>query len=364
MGFAISLKPVLITGLTASGKSSLAIALARGLEGADGRSSLVINADASQVYRGLETLTAQPSATEQAGVVHRLFGFVPPQEAYSVGRWLADVEGVLREDCAEDCTAEGGARPIFCGGSGLYFRALTEGLAEVPEVASEVRARLEARLEEIGVAAFYEELRELDAQEAARLADKNPRRLLRAREVLEATGKPLHFWWEKQAPPLINRALWVVLLPDLEALEAAIAKRAPYLVGKAGQEEVRALKEQNADLDSLPSYRALGVAEVEQVLDGTLSEEQAAESLVLRTRQYARRQRVWWQKHLPSAVGAIGTTGGQDTGGQGGQDMGGQGSQDIGGQGAHRVLVLHRRFGGESAVVEQVFAAIRALEGV
>ena len=108
------------------------------------------------------------------------------------------------------------------------------------------------------------------------------------------------------------------------------------------------------------------------MLDGTLSEEQAAESLVLRTRQYARRQRVWWQKHLPSAVGAIGTTGGQDTGGQGGQDMGGQGrqdigeqgGQDIGGQGGHRVLVLHRRFGGESAVVEQVFAAIRALEGV
>ena len=238
MGFAISLNAVLITGLTASGKSALAIALARALEGVGGRNRLVLNADASQVYRGLETLTAQPDAEERAGVVHRLFGFVPPQEAYSVGRWLADVEQVLREDCLP----EDGAEPIFCGGSGLYLRVLTEGLAEVPEVASEVRVRLEARLEEIGVSAFYEELRELDTQEAARLADKNPRRLLRSREVLEATGKPLHYWWKKDSTPLIHRALWVVLLPDLQELELAIAQRAPYLVGTAGQEEVRTLK--------------------------------------------------------------------------------------------------------------------------
>ncbi len=326
MGFAISLNAVLITGLTASGKSALAIALARTLEGVGGRNRLVLNADASQVYRGLETLTAQPDAEERAGVVHRLFGFVPPQEAYSVGRWLADVEQVLREDCLP----EDGAEPIFCGGSGLYLRVLTEGLAEVPEVASEVRVRLEARLEEIGVSAFYEELRELDTQEAARLADKNPRRLLRSREVLEATGKPLHYWWKKDSTPLIHRALWVVLLPDLQELELAIAQRAPYLVGTAGQEEVRTLKKQNADLNSLPSYKALGVAEVEQVLNGTLSEEQAAEALALRTRQYARRQRVWWQKHLPSGTD-------------------GQGRHK-----GHRVLVLSQRFKGESAVVEQI----------
>ena len=284
MGLAISLNAVLITGLTASGKSALAMALARAY-GAQGARAVVINADASQVYRGLENLTAQPSVVEQAGVAHRLFGFVAPQEAYSVGRWLGDVEKVLRE--------EEEAIPIFCGGSGLYLRALTEGLAEVPEIPVAVRQDLEAHLKKVGVADFYEELKQLDAQEAERLDDKNPRRLLRSREVLEFTGKPLHIWWAMaESPPLVQKALWVALLPSLEELEPAITKRAPSLVGKAGQEEVRKLKASNADLQALPAYRALGVAEVEQVLDGSFTEQQAAESLIVRTRQYARRQRV------------------------------------------------------------------------
>ena len=319
------LPAVCIAGATASGKSRLALALASALE-AQGRPAAIVNADALQVYRGLERLTDQPGPGAQRQARHELYGFLSPAEPSSAARWLAAAARVLAA-----CRAEG-RLPVFCGGTGLYFQALTRGLAPVPPVEADRRARLEARLAALGKAAFHAELAALDAAEAARVGPHNTARMVRARAVLEATGRPLPWWWARQregqeegegadAGPspggggaLVRPLLQVVLLPPAEALRAPILARAQSVLGREGLEEARRLLAGDGDGAEQgegagqgggrpPAAKALGVAEAEAVLAGRLAPNEAAEQLAARTRRYARRQRTWARSRLLDGPG-------------------------------------------------------------
>ena len=226
---------VLIAGPTASGKSQAALALAEAIGG------VVINADSMQVYAEAPVLTAQPSAASRTRVPHLLYGHVSVQEAYSVGRWRQDAIAALGAARAM------GLVPIFTGGTGLYFTALTQGLAEVPPIPPALRAQARALLEKIGVAALHDELARKDPKTASRLRPTDPQRNLRAYEVFEATGRPLADWQEQGAAPVLEGmrlARFVLDLPRPD-LRARIATRFEAmvenggLVGSAGVENPR-----------------------------------------------------------------------------------------------------------------------------
>src|SRR6185437_5947589 len=212
---AMKFDAVLIAGPTASGKSAAALALAEEIGG------VVINADSMQVYREAPILTAQPPAEEQARTPHLLYGHVGVQEVYSVGRW--------REDAAKAMAQAGelGRVPIFVGGTGLYFMALTDGLADIPATPAEVREDARALLDDIGVEALHARLAERDPLTANRLRPSDPQRVLRSYEVFEATGRPLAEWQERPAAPLLDRSRIAAFILDMprEILRARIATR-------------------------------------------------------------------------------------------------------------------------------------------
>src|SRR5689334_13565011 len=208
-------RALLIAGPTASGKSALALALAEHHSG-----MIIINADSMQVYRDLRIITARPTPQEEASVPHRLYGHVDAAENYSVGRWLADVAPVLGELRA------GKRVPILVGGTGLYFKALTHGLSNVPPVPAEIRAAIRARLEAEGPEALHGELVTRDESSAV-LKPNDRTRIARALEVLEATGRPLKQWHDEGLPPLLDatRAVKVFLAPERAELRRRIDAR-------------------------------------------------------------------------------------------------------------------------------------------
>src|SRR5262245_5586526 len=197
-------RAVLIAGPTASGKSALALAVAEKIGG------IVINADSMQVYRDLKIITARPPPEEEARAPHRLYGHVDAAENFSVGRWLVDARAALAE------AGEGGQVPIFVGGTGLYFKALTMGLSAIPPTPDDVRAAVRARLAEQGPEALHAELARRDPATAARLKAGDRTRVARALEVLEATGRPLADWQREGMPPILDpaHASKIFLVPD------------------------------------------------------------------------------------------------------------------------------------------------------
>ncbi len=250
-------KAILIAGPTASGKSAAALVLAEHLRGT------VINADSMQVYRELVILTARPTEAETSRVPHRLYGIVPAREAYSVGRWLDDAARAIGE-------AEGEGRvPILVGGTGLYFKALLEGLAPVPDVPPEIRKAWRERAEKVGAEGLYRELEARDPVMAARLRPSDPQRLLRALEVIDATSVSLSEWQGGNTAPVLapDSVLKLVIAPEREALYAAIDARFAAMVEAGAIEEVRALLALGLDL-SLPAMRAQGVRELASYLSG------------------------------------------------------------------------------------------------
>ncbi len=279
--------PVLIAGPTASGKSALALEIAESAGG------VIINADAIQVFDDWRVLTARPPVEDEARVPHLLYGHVPGSHAYSVGDWLRDLQPLL-----------GGARPIIVGGTGLYFSALTEGLAAIPETPSEVRARAMARLEAGELQAM---VAELDPESRDRIDCRNPMRVQRAWEVLTATGRGIAAWQAETPPPLLPLAQVQPILFDVpkDWLNARIARRFRLMV------EGGALDEARANLESwhpaLPSAKAIGAAELIGHLRGELSLDEAVERGAILTRQFAKRQRTWfrarmkdWPRHCPA----------------------------------------------------------------
>lgn len=264
--------PILLAGPTASGKSAIAAELAA----RDGR--VIVNADALQVYGCWRVLTARPSQSEEAALPHRLYGHVGRGPAYSVGHWLREVAGLLD-------------RPVvIVGGTGLYFAAMTEGLAEIPPVPAGVRAEAGALRAAGGVAAL---LAGLDAATAARIDRANPMRVQRAWEVLRATGRGLADWQAGTAAPLLppGRCEAVVLRPDPAWLDARIARRFASMLSEGALDEVRAvLPDWQPDH---PWARAIGAAELVAHLRGETDLAAATAAAVLASRRYAKRQRTW-----------------------------------------------------------------------
>ena len=278
---------VLIAGPTASGKSTLALKLARDFGGA------VINADSMQVYRELRILSARPDEAEQALAPHYLYGFVSALEPFSVGKWLDAATGAL-DDCRNKDLV-----PLVVGGTGLYFAALTQGLSPIPEIHASIRVEARQRLAEIGNERFHAELALRDPVMAERLGPGDSQRLVRAWEVIEATGQSLAEWQQLKSPPVLNGSLAAfVLKPDRAWLQARIAARFDGMLAAGALDEVRALKAQGLR-DDLPAARALGVRQLMAHLDGRLSLDEAKAQAVAETRQYAKRQTTWFRHQMP-----------------------------------------------------------------
>ena len=266
--------PVLIAGPTASGKSALALAIARAQGG------VVVNADALQVFDGWRLLTARPSDADLAQAPHALYGHVPLQGDYSVGHWLRDVAPLL-----------GGARPIIVGGTGLYFTALTEGLAEIPPVPPAVRARGDA----LPLPALLDGI---DAATRARIDTANRMRVQRAWEVQEATGRSLSDWQDATPPPLLplDRTLPLLIDAPRDWLTPRIARRFDMMLDAGVLAEAAAIRPQWHPADR--SARAIGAAELMAHLDGEMSLTQARAAAIIATRQYAKRQRTWFKGRM------------------------------------------------------------------
>src|SRR5207244_2844274 len=281
-------RAVLIAGPTASGKSALALALAEQLGGA------VINTDSMQVYRDLRIITARPTPAEEAVVPHRLYGHVDAAVNFSAGAWVADAAKVLAEASAV------GRLPIFIGGSGLYFRALTRGLSAVPPIAPEVREGVRARLERDGVEALHAELARRDPVSAERLKPRDRTRIARALEVIEATGRALPDWHREGLPPLLPSGQFSALFlsPEREALYARIDARFDEMLAGGAIQEVLALAARQLD-PLLPAMKAHGVPVLLRHIRGEVTREAAAEFGRTETRQYAKRQFTWFRHQLP-----------------------------------------------------------------
>lgn len=278
------MRPLLIAGPTASGKSDYALT-----EAAKG--GVIINADASQVYDVWRVLTARPSAEEEAQAPHRLYGHISPATRYSVGAWLRDLAPVLAEVQAE------GRRPIIVGGTGLYFKALTEGLAEIPEPSEAVRAAVHGRLKAEGLDALVADLKTRDPATAEMIDLLNPMRVARAVEVLEATGKGLAAWRAETPPPLIADAEKVLIAPDRDTLYRRCDLRFDLMVERGALDEARAIAALNLD-PALPSMRAVGAPELLAHLRGEITLDEAAAAAKQATRNYAKRQMTWMRNQM------------------------------------------------------------------
>jgi tRNA dimethylallyltransferase len=280
---------ILIAGPTASGKSRYAIAEARRLDG------VIVNADSMQVYRELRVLSARPSVEDEAAAPHRLYGHVSASERYSVGRWLADVGAVLA-----DLRAQG--RPaIVVGGTGLYFKALTEGLATVPPIPSDVREHWRQRGAAEPTEALHAELARRDPGSAAALRPSDRGRIVRALEVLDGTGSSLIAWQRMaEAPrPLVDpaKANRIVFDPDRVGLHGRISARADHMVATGALVEAEALLRLGLD-PAFPAMKAIGVREFRDHFTGNLSLGEAIAAVKTETRRYAKRQSTWFRNQM------------------------------------------------------------------
>jgi tRNA dimethylallyltransferase len=278
---------ILIAGPTASGKSALA------LEIAERENGVIVNADSMQIYSVLDVLTARPASDDLRRVPHELYGHVHPSIAYSTGAWLRDVNRLAGEGRFSN------RRPIFVGGTGLYFRALTEGLAEIPDVPDHVRARWRSRLDEQGPGRLHELLAREDLEAAKAIRPSDGQRIVRALEVLEASGRSIRKWQAARGRPIVDGATAqrMVVEPPRAVLAERIGRRFTRMIEAGAMEEVRALLALRLD-PGLPAMKAIGVRELGMVIEGSISLEEAQRLAVIATRQYAKRQSTWFRHQL------------------------------------------------------------------
>ncbi len=271
--------PILIAGPTASGKSALAGELAAKYGG------VIVNADALQVFSDWRVLTARPTAADETQHQHHLYGHVAGDFAYSVGHWLRDVTPLLTT----------GQRPIIVGGTGLYFTALTQGLADIPPTAPDIRALGDQK---IAAGELGDMLDEIDPDTRARIDTKNPVRIQRAWEVWRTTGKSLAQWQDSTPPPVLplQNTHPILLNADKDWLNQRIASRFDAMLSGGALDEART----NAPgwNPALPSAKAIGASQLIQYLAGTLSLDAARDSATIATRQYAKRQRSWFRARM------------------------------------------------------------------
>ncbi len=280
-------KAILIAGPTASGKSALALRLARDCGG------YIINSDSMQVYDVLDQLTARPQSDDLQIVPHYLYGHVSPLQLYSTGRWLEEVEALLARPELQ------GRIPVFTGGTGLYFKALLGGLSDMPQVKDEVRDYWRNRMLEEGAPRLHEELQQRDPVMAERLKAGDSQRIVRALEVIDSTGRSLIEWQEAKGKALIDpdSAEKLVLMPDRTWLRQRIAQRFDLMMQGNAVQEVQALLALQPDA-ALSVMKAIGVREIESWLKGEMSREKAVELSVIATRQYAKRQMTWFRNQF------------------------------------------------------------------
>jgi tRNA dimethylallyltransferase len=279
---------VLIAGPTGSGKSALALALA------EANGGIIINADSMQVYRDLRIITARPAADEEARAPHRLYGTVDAAVNFSAGAWVTEAAKALEEARAQN------RLPIFIGGSGLYFKALTRGLSAVPAIATEVRDDVRARLDRDGVEALHAQLMARDPVTAQRLKPRDRARIARALEVVEATGRSLTDWHRDGLPALLAPGTFTAVFLEMERRElyARIDARFDGMLKAGALDEVAALAARNLD-PLLPAMKAHGVPALIRHLAGEISVEEAATIGKADTRHYAKRQFTWFRHQLP-----------------------------------------------------------------
>ena len=289
---------VLIAGPTASGKSALALDVVRETGGA------VVNTDSMQVYSVLRVLTARPGDDDLAAAPHLLYGHVHPREPYSTGQWMRDVEGLIRSGALEAGPA------VFVGGTGLYFRALLDGLSQMPEIPGAVRERWREALTGEGAAALHRLLCERDPESAAAIRPSDGQRIVRALEVLEASGRPISHWQGVAGPPLVDReaARLLVIEPDRAELGRRIERRFDAMIGSGALEEARALAALNLD-PAVPAMKAIGVRELIAADRGEVAFEEAIERAKTATRQYAKRQSTWFRHQLGPGWRTVATAG-------------------------------------------------------
>ncbi|MBX3593904.1 tRNA (adenosine(37)-N6)-dimethylallyltransferase MiaA [Sphingomonas sp.] len=282
-----SMKPrvALIAGPTASGKSALAIELARRIGGT------IINADSAQVYADLRILTARPSPEEEAQAPHRLFGHVAGNEEYSAARWAQEARAEIEAAAARN------SLPILVGGTGMYIRTLLDGIAPVPQIDPQVRASVRA----LPVADAHIRLRELDPEAARRLHPADTTRVARALEVVVATGRALSDWQGDRVGGIGGAIALhpLILLPDRAWLAARCDRRLVAMFDSGAVKEVRALIARTDITASAPVRRAIGVAEIAAMEAGEISRETALERTQAATRQYAKRQYTWLRHQMP-----------------------------------------------------------------
>lgn len=271
--------PVLIAGPTASGKSALAMEIAARQD------RIIVNADAIQVFANWRVLTARPSEMDEARQDHRLYGHIPADAPYSVGRWLCEVKPLLAAP----------ERLIIVGGTGLYFSALTEGLADIPETTPEIRAAANAFLRKQGLAAM---VASLDITTAARIDRQNPMRVQRAWEVARMTGRGLAAWQDNTPPPLLplSRCTPLLVSAEKEWLNPRIENRFDQIIARGALDEARA-NLQGWDPGRLSS-KAIGAPELIAHLKGEMSLNEARDAATASTRQFAKRQRTWFRARM------------------------------------------------------------------
>jgi tRNA dimethylallyltransferase len=286
-------KTILIAGPTASGKSALALELAESLGGT------IVNADSMQVYRDLRIITARPTPAEETRVPHRLYGHVDAAENYSVGRWCTDAAGVLAEAQRDHRTV------VIAGGTGLYFKTLTRGIAAVPPIPADIRERVRDRLAREGAAVLHAELAERDPASAARLRPNDRSRVSRALEVMLATGRSLTDWHDTNKPPVLDlaTAAKVFLMPERDALYRRIDARFDTMMTNGALDEVRALAVRKLD-PNLPAMKAHGVPWLIRHLSGEIALDEAVEEAKRDTRRYTKRQATWFRNQLPQFIWA------------------------------------------------------------
>ena len=276
---------VLIAGPTASGKSALALDLAAE------RGAVIVNADAMQVYDTLSVVTARPGADDLARADHRLYGFVPAATRFSTGRWLDAV--------AETIATTDDRTLIFVGGTGLYFDALLNGFAEIPQVPDAIALQVQQEIQALDGAGRLALLEREDPQTAARLGVADPQRVIRALAVKRATGRTLSSF--QDAPQAGMLESWtverLVLDPDRDILRERIARRFEMMFAGGAVAEVEALLSQQLD-PSLPAMKAIGVPEIANWLAGRISREEALRLAITATHQYAKRQRTWFRNRM------------------------------------------------------------------
>ncbi|CUJ93165.1 tRNA dimethylallyltransferase [Ruegeria denitrificans] len=268
-------QPVLIAGPTASGKSALALQIAETFGG------MIVNADASQVYECWRVISARPSAEEEARTPHLLYGHIAYDQEYSTGHWLREVTPLL----------SGNQRPIIVGGTGLYFSALTEGMADIPATPPEIRAQAD----QLDLSAL---IAGVDDQTLDRIDTKNRARVQRAWEVQQATGRSLRDWQADTPPPVLSLtdAVPIVFDVDKHWLLDRITRRFDLMLESGALQEVETMR----DLfdPTLPAFKAIGVPEIIGYLEGRLTLEAAREKATIATRQFAKRQRTWFRARM------------------------------------------------------------------